>query len=244
MHRIDADQARPIMGRMRSAVVGMGILACFVAGCGSDPLPGRDGQQGLPGRDGAPGAAGMTGAAGAQGPAGAPGAKGDPGAKGVDGKGGPIDGSRLKAMYRKGEDGSRDYTGAWWDGQLKIECSYQRASDGVERCLPAMMAITKAVSGLFTDPACTQAVIYYVDATAGCQSSYVKDFGALDDVDCIASKHVYPLGPALPVGTQTYTVAAGLGCISNGMISPDITLRPLLAEIPAASFVSATGMHD
>ena len=226
---------------MRSALAGMGFIACFVIGCGSDPLPGRDGQQGLPGRDGAPGAPGMAGAVGAQGPAGPQGAKGEAGAKGGDGKGGPIDGTRLRAMYRKGEDGSRDYTGTWWDSALGVECSYQRAADGVERCLPAMM---KIVQTAYLDAACSVPVSESLAPVAGCMGEQAQAYVYKSNPGCSTAPHVYPLGPAVAAATPRYFMVDGVCSPTGTFNDPAVLARPIGAEMPAALFVMATGAHD
>src|SRR5262245_6603817 len=44
-------------------------------------------------------------------------------------------GSRIKARYYAGEDGSRAAAGLW-DSQLQVTCFYVTANDGTLRCLP------------------------------------------------------------------------------------------------------------
>src|SRR5512132_1866929 len=100
-------------------VMAIVLFAFGALGCGSDPEEGADGARGPAGEAGARGPAGEPGAAGAVGPAGAPGKDRAQGPAGKDGGGGPISGSRLKARYRKADDGSREYIpGAWFDSQL------------------------------------------------------------------------------------------------------------------------------
>src|SRR5687768_11906869 len=47
----------------------------------------------------------------------------------------PTDGSRLKARWMEGPDGSRTLWG-WYDTTLKAPCRFSRAIDGEQRCLP------------------------------------------------------------------------------------------------------------
>jgi hypothetical protein len=49
----------------------------------------------------------------------------------------PISGTRLKARYWQGADGSKSYIdGAWYDSELDINCAAAIAADGTFRCLP------------------------------------------------------------------------------------------------------------
>jgi len=64
-------------------------------------------------------------------------------------------GSRLKARYYVGEDGSRQFVG-WYDSQRKEECSFLSAGDGETRCLPA----GAYPIGVYSDANCTTPIVY------------------------------------------------------------------------------------
>src|SRR5262245_27196823 len=61
-------------------------------------------------------------------------------------------GSRLKARWIVGTDGSRQFL-SWHDSQLNADCTFASASDGSLRCLPVGLQ----ESG-FRDAECTQRV--------------------------------------------------------------------------------------
>jgi len=59
-------------------------------------------------------------------------------------------GTRLKARYYVGADGSKQFSG-WRDTMRNEDCSFSRAEDGVIRCLP-----TPGYASYFADPGCSQ----------------------------------------------------------------------------------------
>jgi hypothetical protein len=73
-----------------------------------------------------------------------------------------MSGSRLKARYYVGDDGSKQFVG-WYDSQRKENCGFMMAGDGVLRCLPTMFA---AAGSYFSDSACTSPL--FATATASC----------------------------------------------------------------------------
>ena len=72
-------------------------------------------------------------------------------------------GSRLKAKYYAGSDGSKQFAG-WHDSMLNVDCGFSPASDGTTRCVPSG-ATTQL---FFSDSGCAQALAY-IPAT-GCNS--------------------------------------------------------------------------
>lgn len=128
------------------------VTSFALAGCGAfRGEPGPAGKDGVDGKDGAPGPAG---------PAGAPGKNGLDGADGIT-----FDGTRLRARWYVGDDGSKSPTGDWFDTTTNQPCSYEKANDGAQRCLPGHLS--KEVSayynyGIFnTDSSCTKMVVFF-----------------------------------------------------------------------------------
>lgn len=123
---------------MRTRYLLFGVMF-FGCADGTPPLP-LPGPQGAPGAVGAPGPGGPQGLQGERGEAGPVGPQGAPGAQGPSGPPGPasatvLGGSRIKAQWYEGADGSRQPTGRLWDAQLEIFCAWQRSGNAV-RCLP------------------------------------------------------------------------------------------------------------
>lgn len=134
---------------MRAYALTCALIAAM--GCGG---VGTQGEQGPPGKDGAPGT---------QGP---PGANGTNGLNGAPGKDAVVSGSRLKAQWRGGDDGSREFVG-WFDSAIGAACEYMTAEDGTVRCLPGAIS-TKSVSLLYSDASCSTIAGVGVASAAPC----------------------------------------------------------------------------
>jgi hypothetical protein len=67
---------------------------------------------------------------------------------------GTKDGSRLKAQYLVGEDGSRVQLPAWFDAELGDTCQFQSFDNGEIRCVPSAPALNS-----YVDPNCTIPVL-------------------------------------------------------------------------------------
>lgn len=140
-------------------------------------------------------------------------------------------GSRLRAKVHVGADGSRQFS-VWHDTMLDKDCYFQRASDGVIRCLPVTSADTAQASAnyYFYDAACTlpaavgycAAPSYVVEASAG--------FCAADN-----EWTVRQLGPQQP----TLYLKVGANC-NVGTVQPGGHVYAIGAELPPSTFVEAT----
>ena len=75
----------------------------------------------------------------------------------------PRSGSRIKVGAWQTADGMLGET-FWWDSQLKTECAWKPAADGVHRCVPD--PAIRAFPTTFGDPMCTQPVL--TGPTPGC----------------------------------------------------------------------------
>ena len=116
---------------------------------------------------GTSGAEGVSGSAGAMAMAGAPAGGGTTaaGGKASGGSNGgsmmnpvkpamadPVSGTRLKANYINGSDGSKQWAMSWHDSMLNVDCTFGKAIDGSLRCLPA----AAATGHFFAESLCTQ----------------------------------------------------------------------------------------
>lgn len=105
-------------------------------------VPGPMGPMGPAGEDGEDGKDGEKGPVGPQGPAGAP---------GKDGASASLSGSRIRARYLVGADGSKALVG-YQDTERGEACAYQTMGGAETRCYPAAVAF----SGFkFADAACS-----------------------------------------------------------------------------------------
>jgi hypothetical protein len=65
-------------------------------------------------------------------------------------------GARIKARWYLGEDGSREFLG-WFDAELGTDCRFDRARDGVLRCLPSAGA-----TPMYSNADCTSDILFSV----------------------------------------------------------------------------------
>jgi hypothetical protein len=148
----------------------------------------------------------------------------------------PTDGSRLKAQYLLGADGSKAYVpGVWFDTMRNETCSFFPAADGSMRCLPEGTQVE-----VFSDAACT---VPLVMMPGGCPA---PTYGLTTDTSMCTqtagAMHVLPVGPTMTPATMY--VNSGTQCLSAGSPTVGYTFYSLGAEIPATSFVAATTAHD
>ncbi len=149
----------------------------------------------------------------------------------------PQSGTRLKATFRTGDDGSKEYVpGVWFDSMRNESCSFTTGADGKVRCLPA-----GAAGGVYSDSACTNQV---VAVPTGCTS---PGYGAMMDTTNVCGPnggptHIYSLGAAQ--SPQTLYVMSGTTCYAAGPAGTQYTYYAMGSEVPASSFVAATAGHD
>jgi hypothetical protein len=149
----------------------------------------------------------------------------------------PADGTRLKATYRVGDDGSKEYVpGVWFDKTRDESCSFTTAGDGKTRCLPA-----GAAGGVYSDSACTQQM---VAVPTGCTS---PGYAITVDTTNVCGPnaggtHVWTLGSATT--PQALYVMSGTTCYAAGPAGSQYTYYNVGSEVPASSFVGATAGHD
>jgi len=151
----------------------------------------------------------------------------------------PTNGSRLKAIYRVGQDGSREpIANLWWDSARGEECSWRRAADGVDRCLPT--ALAPGASPMFADSGCTQdAVIIPRVYCEGQPPPYASGFV----VECTSAfrSRILQLGTTAPT---IYNRNAEGACVDvTTTYGPTYALYRA-TEVPASSFVGSALEHD
>jgi hypothetical protein len=177
------------------------LVALVFLGCGGGA--GGPGEMGA-GGDSGPGAAGtgtLTGSGGASVGAGTAGAAAAAGAAGSAGPGVEVvqqalSGTRLKAYWQTGADGSKQFAGYWFDSALKVDCSFGLRSDGKQRCMPTSpIVLFAATPSAFADAGCTvplvltskstcptaqaaSGLVNVYETNAGCTAIVMHDLGA------------------------------------------------------------------
>jgi hypothetical protein len=145
-------------------------------------------------------------------------------------------GKRLKAQYYVAADGARQFA-TFHDTELKQDCAFTTASDGVVRCLPKFVFS----SPFFLDKACSERVIW--DSVCGIAEGAPVAFSLPKRAsDCGANPSViyettYYLAGATVKPTAIYQ-SGPAGCTESAMFEAGV-YRRLSPEIPATSFVAA-----
>jgi hypothetical protein len=175
---------------------------------------------------------------------------GSGGGGGSGGHGGPVpdamadvnqSGSRLKAQYVSGADGSKTFIGMY-DTQTKHECAYAFAADGMTRCLPFGPLVVQSTI-YYGDMGCTQPILN-VPKTCTTPPPYVST--AETTCGGNTSFHVYPSGAAFTPGAMIYLITG------SGTSKACTGIKPAMGadwvatgkEIAASTFVEGTVMME
>ena len=139
--------------------------------------------------------------------------------------GGYENGTRLKVRARGGADGSRQPVG-WYDQNLDTVCTWRKASDGSDRCMPDGI-----VANRYADDACTSPIM--VQSTCEpLQYALVSE----DPNGCGLRWRVYPIA-SLIEPTVAYQ-KSGANCVATSVPVGDVyATNP---ELPASMLVAAT----
>lgn len=145
-------------------------------------------------------------------------------------------GSRLKARWYKGIDGSKEWLG-WYDNRRGEDCLYAIASDGVTRCLPEKHVY---LASAYADENC---VVPLANVGSGCQ------------VGSDLAKYAIETNPPIcPDQTATYSYLTITGKFngdeyynkslsgkcSKTPVPPGFTYATVGSEVPPSEFVEAS----
>lgn len=146
-------------------------------------------------------------------------------------------GSRLKAKYYVGSDGSKQFIG-WHDSMLNVDCAFVLASDGTTRCMPYYPEAA-LIATYFSDSGCTQALalvatgctppIYGSQSQAGMGGACATGFDRILQVGAAYTGASYTGAPA--------------SCIATPSPSAYV-LYSLGSEVAPSTFVAATIQTD
>ena len=173
----------------------------------------------------------------------------------------PTTGSRLKAKFLLGDDGSKEYvqTGlnipqaapvvhtVFRDTQRQEDCIYRPAADGKTRCVPS--GYDTQAWPTFADAACTQQIGWFSQITGGPSCSFTPPKYVLTvDPNSFCPGAILPVH-AFPVGQQLFNVGGFYYLIDGqcqqsgiqGSIQPVFELGP---EVDPTELVAATEMIE
>jgi hypothetical protein len=154
-----------------------------------------------------------------------------------------VNGSRLRAMVNRGDDGSLATTGDWYDSQFDSPCIFAPAADGTFRCVPSGAAVVSSGAILYSDAACQSAILYdgviSPRRTVPARYALVPDPGLVCIEGQITQNHVFPvINPPLDP-TATYFISSSGSC-DPFPLDPGTTVYAPGAEIPPTSFVEGS----
>lgn len=243
-NRLELPKDSMLAGRGGSGRGGAGVGGAGVGGATSSNA-GTSEEQGASGTPGAMGSAGEVAATAGQPSSGSSGsgprdagvmdAMTDPVPDAMADE--PVSGSRLKARYLVGDDGSKQWNYGWYDTQRKENCAFGTAADGKTRCLPT--AGGYAYGSYFADAACSQEV-----TGVGCSGpapKYINVSHASTDGCTVTLASLHSAGAAY-TGTMIYA-KSGTTCTA---LTPSVGLAYYFIgdEVPASSFMAATEQVD
>jgi len=149
----------------------------------------------------------------------------------------PINGTRLKAKYREGADGSKEFlTYQWWDSGRNEDCTFTATADGSTRCLPQAAG---SASAYYADSTCSGELALVTLATCSTLTSrYVTKF---DSTSGCSLARIFGLGARY---TGTVYSKSGTSCaeVSASTMTAFAAygFYPVGTEIPLSSFVAGT----
>lgn len=146
----------------------------------------------------------------------------------------PASGSRLKAKYRVGDDGSKEYlAGVWYDAERQEDCTFATGADGKEHCMPT----SQVTVTFYADSMCKKPLAV---GTAACAPKYAVNF---EPSSCSATvARIYSIGAQM-TPSNLYVNANGT-CFNAGSPDANAVYYEVGAEVPPSSFVASSLQHD
>lgn len=141
-------------------------------------------------------------------------------------------GTRLRARYYAGEDGSRQFMG-WRDTTRNEDCSFLKSEDGQLRCLP-----TATYASYYSDAGCSQPLLAVAKATPNCGAvafaapAYALDVGT---AQC-GTMRIWKVGAAVAPGM----IYVGSPASCTGTAPLDVYAYYSTTHITPTEFVAAT----
>jgi hypothetical protein len=151
-----------------------------------------------------------------------------------------MSGTRLKARYMVGEDGSKQWNYGWYDSERKENCTFTTAGDGKTRCLPTPGAYVNG--SVYADAACTQEVAAIICASPA--PKYISVTHTTAGATCAAATSTVKLhAPGAEFAGPDLYLKSGANCIAT-MTAATNRYYFIGAEIQASSFVQGNEQID
>ena len=153
-------------------------------------------------------------------------------------------GSRLKANYYEGSDGSQQFLSTFHDAQRSEDCAFATASDGTIRCLPVANVrpgASPSVYGVYYgDAACTMPIVAVSTCAGNTAPKYVSVGGVPGGAKGSA---IYEVGATASIGTAYQLTYGGpsLGPSPNACNSPFAGLMPTCTPVPSMDVDAGAG---
>ncbi len=150
-------------------------------------------------------------------------------------------GTRLKAKFRLGSDGAKEFLPSeWWDSTRREYCFFSGypMSDGTTRCIPTLAA-NATTSGYYADSACTKPLALVTPLACGAESPkylYTVSWGS----GCYVMT-VYAIQSAY---TGTVYSGSSANCYAVTTLPASYAFYYVGAEIAPSEFASATVDHE
>lgn len=151
--------------------------------------------------------------------------------------GGEISGTRLRARYTVGADGSREFVG-WFDTVRGEDCSFKQGDEGRLRCLPAAHPVID-----FSDPDCTVPLVT-LPPQLDCNGKPPKYVMAMDFSDaCMPQARLFELGAATQTTVDPVYRSTAQGCmpLGSGAMPVFFEIGP---EVPMTEMVEGSTVTE
>jgi len=152
-------------------------------------------------------------------------------------------GSRLKAKWYVGADGSKVFTGMY-DSQLMSDCFFVQTGDGTTRCFPSGLSTGLLFGSYYSDGGCSQGLAW--SPTAACAApKYVTSTVVIPGCTTQISYHLYPIAAAF-----TGTIYSGTPAMCTPLSAGQITALASYSfyavgpEVAPSGWVQATMQTD
>lgn len=139
-------------------------------------------------------------------------------------------GTRLRARYYTGEDGSKQFVG-WRDNTRNEDCSFLKSEDGQLRCLPAA-----AFASYYLDASCTQSAATTPKEQAICAAAVPTYAVETQRFTACGTSKLFEVG-ALVEPTVVYVVSA-TGCVETKPLA--VYAYYTTTPVAPTEFVAAT----